>query len=293
MPRKRQIDPGVWSSDDFTDLTLRQRLLFLGLISNADDYGRGKAHPGKLRSLIFPMDDIQLSDIAQDIETIAAEDRESVRLYQVGSSIYYELRNWKRHQKVDHPARSPIPSPQQGKPLASRLFRERLAKRSRMDRDPLAPSEESEEGRVGLGEEGEVISDPPSSEKASNSEDVPASSPDDDEPPPPHRVEDDTPAQPDRDLSFDSVGLLAHTHERFPDFVPDADDRAFAQEVLRRADLKQLLAAVDLVHARAPDAKPRSLRYFAAAFQEVIEAEPGYADYVRAQGQRDAAGRSP
>lgn len=45
MPRKRMIDPGIWTDDDLGRLGFAERLLFIGLFSLADDEGliRGSA----------------------------------------------------------------------------------------------------------------------------------------------------------------------------------------------------------------------------------------------------------
>ena len=49
--RIRSIKPEFWTSEDVTDLTYFERLLFIGLWSYADDHGRGQdrgALPGRL-----------------------------------------------------------------------------------------------------------------------------------------------------------------------------------------------------------------------------------------------------
>ena len=43
MARRRMIDPNFWESEDVSRLSLFARLLFIGMISNADDEGRGRA----------------------------------------------------------------------------------------------------------------------------------------------------------------------------------------------------------------------------------------------------------
>lgn len=57
MARKRMIDPGIWTSEDFANLSMLARLVWVGLISNADDEGRGKANTAYLKSQLFPYDD--------------------------------------------------------------------------------------------------------------------------------------------------------------------------------------------------------------------------------------------
>ena len=63
MARKRMIDPNFWSDEKLGECSIQERLLFMGLISNADDEGYGRANPKLLKSLIFPYDDLRASDL--------------------------------------------------------------------------------------------------------------------------------------------------------------------------------------------------------------------------------------
>ena len=63
MARKRMIDPSIWTSESFMSLRNRQRLLFIGLISHADDYGKLKADPKSLKAKIFAGDSISPSTV--------------------------------------------------------------------------------------------------------------------------------------------------------------------------------------------------------------------------------------
>ena len=57
MARKRMIDPQIWVIEDFSKLSFLSRLIWIGLISNADDEGRGKANISYLKSQLFPSDE--------------------------------------------------------------------------------------------------------------------------------------------------------------------------------------------------------------------------------------------
>lgn len=103
------IDPSIWVSEDISHLTCRQRLLLIGLISNSDDEGRGRAHPTYIRSVVFPYDDISLNDMSQDLEAI--RNKVSILFYEIDGNKYYCFPKWKKWQKVDHPAPSLIPPP--------------------------------------------------------------------------------------------------------------------------------------------------------------------------------------
>ncbi|MEM2139135.1 MAG: hypothetical protein QXM96_03200 [Candidatus Woesearchaeota archaeon] len=109
MARRRMIDPNFWSSEDVSKLSLFDRLLLIGLISNADDYGKGRAKPEFLRSIIFPYDDISIDEIKNSL--IQIEKNISIIFYEIENSRYYKFINWSKWQRVDKPQKSLLPDP--------------------------------------------------------------------------------------------------------------------------------------------------------------------------------------
>ena len=57
MARKRMLSPEFWTDEKLGDCTRDERLLFMGLISQADDEGRGQGNPKLVKALVFPYDD--------------------------------------------------------------------------------------------------------------------------------------------------------------------------------------------------------------------------------------------
>lgn len=113
MARKRMIDPGIWGSEDFAKLSILARLIFIGLFSNADDEGRGRANPAYIKSTVFPYDNVlRLTDIKKSLSEIAAH--MSITFYQVNGNEYYCLDNWQVWQKVDKASPSNIPPNDKG-----------------------------------------------------------------------------------------------------------------------------------------------------------------------------------
>ena len=109
MARRRMIDPNFWVSEDVAALTFRQRLLLVGLFSNADDHGRGRAKPAFIRSVIFPYDDLPTKEIEADLQAIAKHI--SIVFYEVDGNSYYQFLNWSKWQTVQKPQPSIIPPP--------------------------------------------------------------------------------------------------------------------------------------------------------------------------------------
>lgn len=111
MARKRMIDPNIWQSEDFSKLKTLSKLVFIGLFSNADDYGYGRAKAAYVKSMLFPYDeDIRTTDIEKSLDEIAAN--MSIVFYKTNNgNEYYSLKNWSKWQKVDKPSVSVIPPP--------------------------------------------------------------------------------------------------------------------------------------------------------------------------------------
>ena len=109
MARRRMIDPNFWQSEDVSKLTIRQRLLLIGIFSNADDEGRLRGTPAYVRSAVFPYEDFTLKEIENDLNSI--ESIGSIRQYLVDASKYIQLINWFKFQRVDKPQKSVIPPP--------------------------------------------------------------------------------------------------------------------------------------------------------------------------------------
>jgi hypothetical protein len=107
MARRRMIDPNFWTSEDISKLNIQQRLLVIGLFSNADDEGKGKANPAAIRSAVFTYDDISLQEITWDIEVIQTVI--NIIFYEIDGSKYYKFINWTKWQRVDKPQKSLIP----------------------------------------------------------------------------------------------------------------------------------------------------------------------------------------
>ena len=101
------LDPGFWASSHNERLIFRQRLLFLGLISNADDEGRVKGNLNFIRALIFPYDDIESNQIEDDLVKLMEEGL-IIRYIHKGLA-YIQIAKWQTYQRIDKPTRSILP----------------------------------------------------------------------------------------------------------------------------------------------------------------------------------------
>ncbi len=106
------IHSNIWESRQFSLLSQPARLLYIGLISMADDDGRMKGDPALLRSEIFPRDeDIKTSDVSIWLKEIIKTGL--VFKYSFGEEDFLIHPNWLKYQSLrsDRKKDSLLPAP--------------------------------------------------------------------------------------------------------------------------------------------------------------------------------------
>lgn len=110
--RIRSIKPEFWRSQDISRLHIEDRLLFIGLWSYVDDNGVGEDRVPMIAADLFA------DDIERDpTETFARVSRGLARLSEGGQIVrftvadrdYFEVCEWKTHQRIDKPGKSRLP----------------------------------------------------------------------------------------------------------------------------------------------------------------------------------------
>jgi hypothetical protein len=107
MPRIRSIKPEFWEDERIGTLSRDARLLYLGLISLADDEGRFRASSVLLRAQVFPYD--HKTDVPAWMDELVAAGR--VVRYSFDGETFGAIKTFPRHQKIDRPTPSKLPSP--------------------------------------------------------------------------------------------------------------------------------------------------------------------------------------
>lgn len=104
--------PEFWDSESVGRCPIPARLMFIGLWTLCDDYGRMKYSPTLIRARVFAWD-ADVSD--QDIRDWVGKLREEgmVRVYQLANDphTYLEVCNFNRYQKPNRKYASEIPAP--------------------------------------------------------------------------------------------------------------------------------------------------------------------------------------
>jgi hypothetical protein len=104
--RIRSLKP-EWLDDERMALASdAARVLSVGLLLLADDYGNGRASTVMLAGRVFP---------GKPLETLANALAELAGwfavLYELDGQRYFHIRNWDKHQKVDKPGKPRVPAP--------------------------------------------------------------------------------------------------------------------------------------------------------------------------------------
>lgn len=108
MPRIRTIKPEMWESEKLGRLSVVARLNFVGLISLADDEGRGRGDPAFLLARLHPYS----TDVTAETMRVAmAELAESglVVFYKDGPCSFYSIPTWSENQRINRASVSKLP----------------------------------------------------------------------------------------------------------------------------------------------------------------------------------------
>src|SRR3990167_5061979 len=98
MARKRMIAPHIWEDPSFNGISIEARLLFIGMISNADDEGYLRGDSGSLKRLVFGFDEGISEKIVGWIAELEAK-LKNVHFFEVGNERYAHFIKWDAYQK--------------------------------------------------------------------------------------------------------------------------------------------------------------------------------------------------
>ena len=152
MPRKRMIDPQIWTSEDFGTLSDLAQVYFIGMISNCDDEGRFKGSAAFLKATVRPYS----ADTLEAVEGVKAEiaDKGMVKLYHVENVEFAELPSFGEFQYIQRPKASKFPGP--GEADADPLPGYEIAIAEVSDTDPIPITEVSDTDHSKKGKEFEL-----------------------------------------------------------------------------------------------------------------------------------------
>ena len=131
MTRIRTLKPEFWGDEKLSPLQAITRLVFLGLISMADDAGRLVDNLKTIDGFVFPSTE---ESSRESLDTLARLSR-IIRYTSDSGQKLIEIANWKRHQKVDKPSRYVLPPSQESRESLANVSRSDLVPRT-LDQGP-------------------------------------------------------------------------------------------------------------------------------------------------------------
>jgi hypothetical protein len=106
--RIRTVKPEYWDDEKLAPMDPIDRLVFLGLISYADDAGRLVDNVKAIDGFVFPATD---HSVKKSLERLAANGR--LRRYTAANGQkLIQITHWAKHQRVDKPAKNLLPPPE-------------------------------------------------------------------------------------------------------------------------------------------------------------------------------------
>lgn len=148
MARIRTIKPEFWGDEKLALEAPLTRLVFLGLVSQADDAGRLIDNVKFLDGLLFPLTD----DTSREALDRLARIGRILRYSSESGQRLIQITNWAKHQKVDKPSLYTLPAPTPAQLLTVGEFYGMVAQLSEHYRDSVAS--ESREPRAPIMDHG-------------------------------------------------------------------------------------------------------------------------------------------
>jgi len=99
------IDPSIWTNRKFLRLSDKEKILFIGLFSISDDYGKLWYDILSIKATIFPLDQITEEELSISIKKL-----HDLKLIVTDEKVI-KIHGWKNHQSVPKPSNSSIPEP--------------------------------------------------------------------------------------------------------------------------------------------------------------------------------------
>ena len=100
----------MWADPAIAKMSHAERLLFIGMVTIADDEGRLPASASYLAGAIFPNDSQAPRSVRRWRDSVV-EKAPNVLLYQHEGVDFISLARWERYQKPSHPTPSKLPKP--------------------------------------------------------------------------------------------------------------------------------------------------------------------------------------
>jgi hypothetical protein len=104
MARIRTVKPDYWTDERVGECSVSARLLFIACWNFADDHGGLDRSSKQLKAQAFPYDAIDCEPLVQELLSTGL-----LVEYTVNSKKYLHIKGFRKHQKVEKPAKPRVP----------------------------------------------------------------------------------------------------------------------------------------------------------------------------------------
>ncbi len=104
--RSRVLDSSFFTDPDIGKLSVRARLLYIGLLCYVDDYGNGLWLPAAIAGAVFPYEAVDITGLLGEVERAGF-----IARYWVRSQQCFTVRNFETYQSVRHRRATRVPPP--------------------------------------------------------------------------------------------------------------------------------------------------------------------------------------
>lgn len=118
MARLRTVKPEFWTDERVGEVSVTARLLFIATWNFADDHGGLDRSAKQLKAQAFPYDNVDCEPLIQELLQVGL-----LIEYEVGGKKYLHINGFRKHQKVEKPAKPRIPL-YEGSPNPPRILPE-------------------------------------------------------------------------------------------------------------------------------------------------------------------------
>lgn len=99
------LNPDFWLDEDLAKVSPHARLLYMGLWGICDDnYATFPDRPEWIKIQVFPYDEVSVRGLLDELEMIA-----KIIKFPADGKIWWYIKNFHKHQKVDRPSRPKYP----------------------------------------------------------------------------------------------------------------------------------------------------------------------------------------
>ena len=152
MARRRMIASDIWADEKIAELDPIERLLFIGMVTQANDAGKLRGNVSILKSRIFPYDKIDNQKIEKGINKIEALG--IIITYKANGEKFIKLNNWFKHQTLTYKGKDTIPDPPPSLTNPESTLNEHLiASKDKSNKENLKEAKEREEKLIIQGQE--------------------------------------------------------------------------------------------------------------------------------------------